>query len=538
MMITDATTGNSASTPTTTPCPHSDGKGLPRCWDCAEEGSTKNNNNIRRKLDPSPTSWQTLEWPERPKPSGGMVAGNPMPSPTTLPEVHHPEPGLEVHKTPPAGGLEVVDGPWIVHPDEKFWPRPPRSHHLTPQAWQYHYPPPQHLQNAEISSPCGLVSSPDSYSFHPPAFSPQPQPLNQHQHRHEHQNLSYSQAPTGHWNGTANGSGNSTGASGVRSVTDPEGNSAWDEISSTMRTNRSTSPWHGSGSNNGRNTAFSDAGTTQTVTGTAATAAAPAGGAASRGGNPSGGHHAAVAATPSDDGVVGDEKGGKGVVKILGARMSRKTLYILIAVAVLAIIAVVVGVAVGVTQGTKAHSATSGGAVITQTVSLYIGANGSTSFITLAATTTTTTTTATSPSRTAPASSSPAILTAVTLPPTSATSSTSSSPSTTAVPSSSYTGNNSSRVCIGADGSTVTDAATGARFRLECTVEHRGTDLLNIEAGSMTACVALCAQNSRCAGAVWYNVGPQGTDLNYCWLKTQMLSQVDVRADAQSVVRL
>ncbi|KAK5627954.1 hypothetical protein RRF57_003669 [Xylaria bambusicola] len=112
---------------------------------------------------------------------------------------------------------------------------------------------------------------------------------------------------------------------------------------------------------------------------------------------------------------------------------------------------------------------------------------------------------------------------------------TSSKPSPTSSPS--------SRVCIGDDGSTYTDPGTGDKFRLECAVSHQGQDIENVKAYSMQSCVSMCAKNTHCKGAVWYNVGPQGTDLNYCWLKSTMEDPkldgaVLVTKDAQSVVRL
>ncbi|KAI1312091.1 hypothetical protein F5Y03DRAFT_409276 [Xylaria venustula] len=96
----------------------------------------------------------------------------------------------------------------------------------------------------------------------------------------------------------------------------------------------------------------------------------------------------------------------------------------------------------------------------------------------------------------------------------------------------------SSRICLGDDGSTYTDPGTGDKFRIECSVAHQGTDLENLEAYTMESCVSLCAKNSHCKGAIWFNVGPQGTDLNYCWLKSAVGGPVQVNADAQSVVRL
>ncbi|KAI2602800.1 hypothetical protein GGR54DRAFT_468821 [Hypoxylon sp. NC1633] len=113
-------------------------------------------------------------------------------------------------------------------------------------------------------------------------------------------------------------------------------------------------------------------------------------------------------------------------------------------------------------------------------------------------------------------------------------STTTTSKKTTATPTSS-----SSKVCIADDGSTYTDPGTGDKFKIECAKAHQGKDIDNPEAETMQACISLCAKNSECVGAIWYNVGPQGTDLNYCWLKRSM-DDSDIRntPDAQSVVRL
>lgn len=77
---------------------------------------------------------------------------------------------------------------------------------------------------------------------------------------------------------------------------------------------------------------------------------------------------------------------------------------------------------------------------------------------------------------------------------------------------------------------------------MECAAAHEGRDLANVEAATMEECVSLCAQRPRgsCVGAIWFAVGPQGTDLNYCWLKSELGGDDAIRdtLDAQSVVRL
>ncbi|KAI1092427.1 hypothetical protein F5B19DRAFT_454639 [Rostrohypoxylon terebratum] len=92
--------------------------------------------------------------------------------------------------------------------------------------------------------------------------------------------------------------------------------------------------------------------------------------------------------------------------------------------------------------------------------------------------------------------------------------------------------------CLGANGSTYTDSETGSQWRIECDTAHQGKDIDNYEADTMEACVSMCADDSDCVGAIWYSAGPQGTDLNYCWLKSTLEDNLKSTKDAQSVVRL
>lgn len=195
----------------------------------------------------------------------------------------------------------------------------------------------------------------------------------------------------------------------------------------------------------------------------------------------------------------------------------RKCWWVLICLLLVIIVAVAVGVGVGVTQKNKstesqpAVSSPIGGEDQPKTSATGIPAAD--------------TSTAPTPSPTySSASSSAASSTS------SSTSSSTPSQTPAATPSDG---------CLGTDGSTYTDPGTGSRFKIECDVAHQGRDIENPEAQSMEECVSLCANNSRCKGAIYYNVGPQGTDLNYCWLKSSM-NDTDIRPtnDAQSVVRL
>ncbi|KAF2964542.1 hypothetical protein GQX73_g9013 [Xylaria multiplex] len=265
--------------------------------------------------------------------------------------------------------------------------------------------------------------------------------------------------------------------------------------------------------------------------------------------------------------------------KILGLR--RRTFYFLLAIAILALAGVIIGVAVAVTQHHMVRStslpASSGRNVsstslsmppptTTETVALYVTSDSS-SFVTLLKTEipssfrrASKTTTATGgrmtedsepisvatvfvtklPSPTDSIRSQPATTVSSSAPPppknTSPSSASPPSPPSSPLPTQSSP---SSRICIGDDGSTYTDPDTGDKFRLECTVAHQGKDIVNLEANTMQSCINMCAKNTHCKGAIWYNVGPQGTDLNYCWLKSEMDdSDVRITPDAQSVVRL
>ncbi|KAI0841475.1 hypothetical protein F5Y06DRAFT_293175 [Hypoxylon sp. FL0890] len=119
-------------------------------------------------------------------------------------------------------------------------------------------------------------------------------------------------------------------------------------------------------------------------------------------------------------------------------------------------------------------------------------------------------------------------------PPTTVTVTPASNPTSTAAPTPLHTGGS----CLGTDGSTYTDPGTGSKWKIECDIAHQGKDIENYEAQSMEACVSMCANESDCVGAIWYSAGPQGTDLNYCWLKSSLNDNLKDTKDAQSVVRL
>ncbi|RYP19608.1 hypothetical protein DL767_009618 [Monosporascus sp. MG133] len=89
--------------------------------------------------------------------------------------------------------------------------------------------------------------------------------------------------------------------------------------------------------------------------------------------------------------------------------------------------------------------------------------------------------------------------------------------------------------CPEADGTVFTDPGTGKRFKHSCYQQYPGYDIENREKESMATCIAWCAMVDECVAANWYNAGPQGTDLNYCWLKSDH-GEVRKTKDAQNVV--
>ncbi|KAI1075369.1 hypothetical protein F5B20DRAFT_585335 [Whalleya microplaca] len=92
--------------------------------------------------------------------------------------------------------------------------------------------------------------------------------------------------------------------------------------------------------------------------------------------------------------------------------------------------------------------------------------------------------------------------------------------------------------CLGVNGTTYKDHGTGVEFKIECAEAHQGKDIDNVKSDTMENCVSICAKNTQCKGAIYYNAGPQGTDYNYCWLKSAMDDEYIYTNDAQSVVRL
>ncbi|KAI1488766.1 hypothetical protein F5X96DRAFT_684745 [Biscogniauxia mediterranea] len=391
----------------TSSCTHSDGRDLPVCWDCAEEG------HVKQKFDalPSSPTWENfkritkgLRLPQQQH----QHHHRKIPLSSAAPEVHPPEEGIEVlfhgqHQQQP--GLEVVAGPRVVNPEDKF----------------------------RRVIPVVVAASIDEKK---------------------------KEAVAGEGGGEARISDSSR---------DREGGEGGEKKKEE------------------------------------------------------------------------EEEAGR---RIYGLR--RRTFWAVVACALLVLVAVVLGVAVGVTQRNRAMQSTalSVSSNADQGVSSHPSSSSSSSLSALVTTETMYMTasdggsggenTAISPSP----STTPTPTTTAAAADNTNTNTLSPSPSPSPSPSSSSTTTSPSPSCLGADGSTYTDAATRSRFRVECDVAHQGKDIVNREAASMEACVALCARDDACRGAIWYDAGPQGTDLNYCWLKSAMSDERRETRDAQSVVRL
>lgn len=92
--------------------------------------------------------------------------------------------------------------------------------------------------------------------------------------------------------------------------------------------------------------------------------------------------------------------------------------------------------------------------------------------------------------------------------------------------------------CPEANATVFLDPTTEVQFQRTCGVQHPGYDIDNREAESMEACMSWCAETNGCHGVTWFDAGPQGTDLNYCWLKSNVDGETRFTNDAQSAVRL
>ncbi|KAK8073139.1 hypothetical protein PG996_006487 [Apiospora saccharicola] len=95
-------------------------------------------------------------------------------------------------------------------------------------------------------------------------------------------------------------------------------------------------------------------------------------------------------------------------------------------------------------------------------------------------------------------------------------------------------------LCPGANNTVIDDG--GTQYRRICGISYDGNDIQPQKADTMGQCLSLCSAHTgqvACAGVVWYDAGPQGTDLNWCWLKRSMDKAVlSYRDAAQTAIRL
>ncbi|KAK8075857.1 hypothetical protein PG997_010520 [Apiospora hydei] len=100
--------------------------------------------------------------------------------------------------------------------------------------------------------------------------------------------------------------------------------------------------------------------------------------------------------------------------------------------------------------------------------------------------------------------------------------------------------------CPGANNTIYTNQAHegNTQYRRICGISYDGNDIQPQMAETMGDCLSLCSGyvgggGVGCAGVVWYDAGPQGTDLNWCWLKRSMDRAVlSYRDSAQTAIRL
>ncbi|KAK7961587.1 uncharacterized protein PG986_002412 [Apiospora aurea] len=99
--------------------------------------------------------------------------------------------------------------------------------------------------------------------------------------------------------------------------------------------------------------------------------------------------------------------------------------------------------------------------------------------------------------------------------------------------------------CPGANNTAYTSTAHegSTQYRRICGISYDGNDIQPQVAETMGDCLSLSSGYAgggvRCAGVVWYDAGPQGTDLNWCWLKRSMDRAVlTYRDSAQTAIRL
>ena len=90
--------------------------------------------------------------------------------------------------------------------------------------------------------------------------------------------------------------------------------------------------------------------------------------------------------------------------------------------------------------------------------------------------------------------------------------------------------------CPGAEGQLYQSPTTNKVFRRECNMNYMYYDLANFTVINMQQCMDACARNEGCKLVNWQYWGPPGTDQNYCWLKTQIGSDVRAGGGMESAI--
>ncbi|KAH8652708.1 hypothetical protein BGZ60DRAFT_519872 [Tricladium varicosporioides] len=83
--------------------------------------------------------------------------------------------------------------------------------------------------------------------------------------------------------------------------------------------------------------------------------------------------------------------------------------------------------------------------------------------------------------------------------------------------------------CPGTDNTNYVVPNTSQKFVRRCNTDLAGSDFSRSNANNMAECLALCAKQNedpnavtKCYAVTWVYRGPQGTSVNYCWLKNKL----------------
>jgi hypothetical protein len=83
--------------------------------------------------------------------------------------------------------------------------------------------------------------------------------------------------------------------------------------------------------------------------------------------------------------------------------------------------------------------------------------------------------------------------------------------------------------CPDVNNTNYTVPGTNQVFLRQCDTNRVGSDIEYVEKNSMTDCLSYCASwnsnsasSTRCLSVTWVYQGPQGTYVNYCWIKSSV----------------